>query len=112
MDRNVNICCLLPFLKKALVQNLICPFLLSSSELHFNLYRFIGNLDLCGQQVHKPCRTSLGFPAVLPHAASDEAAGKFSVPLEKTSLITAGGHFCNHFDSSSNLLSTGVGILY
>ncbi|THG22582.1 hypothetical protein TEA_013591 [Camellia sinensis var. sinensis] len=29
---------------------------------------FIGNLDLCGQQVNKPCRTSLGFPAVLPHA--------------------------------------------
>ncbi|KAG8379116.1 hypothetical protein BUALT_Bualt07G0054600 [Buddleja alternifolia] len=35
---------------------------------------FIGNLDLCGQQVEKPCRTSLGFPAVLPHAASDEAS--------------------------------------
>ncbi|KAG6753027.1 hypothetical protein POTOM_043071 [Populus tomentosa] len=30
---------------------------------------FIGNSDLCGRQVHKPCRTSLGFPAVLPHAA-------------------------------------------
>lgn len=37
--------------------------------------RFIGNLDLCGQQVSKPCRTSLGFPAVLPHAGSDQAAG-------------------------------------
>ncbi|KAL9314248.1 hypothetical protein ACSQ67_019700 [Phaseolus vulgaris] len=37
---------------------------------------FIGNLDLCGQQVQKPCRTSLGFPVVLPHAESDEAAGK------------------------------------
>ncbi|KNA09290.1 hypothetical protein SOVF_154970 [Spinacia oleracea] len=36
---------------------------------------FIGNLDLCGRQVHKPCRTSLGFPAVLPHAESDQAAG-------------------------------------
>ncbi|KAJ0527648.1 putative protein kinase RLK-Pelle-LRR-XIIIa family [Helianthus annuus] len=35
---------------------------------------FIGNLDLCGQQIHKPCKTSLGFPAVLPHAESDEAA--------------------------------------
>nr|XP_027121608.1 LRR receptor-like serine/threonine-protein kinase FEI 2 [Coffea arabica] len=34
---------------------------------------FIGNLDLCGQQVQKPCRTSLGFPAVLPRAESDEA---------------------------------------
>ncbi|KAI3726905.1 hypothetical protein L1987_66712 [Smallanthus sonchifolius] len=29
---------------------------------------FIGNLDLCGQQIHKPCKTSL------PHAESDEAA--------------------------------------
>ncbi|KAL8250465.1 hypothetical protein R6Q59_034158 [Mikania micrantha] len=35
---------------------------------------FIGNLDLCGQQIHKPCKTSLGFPAVLPRAESDEAA--------------------------------------
>ncbi|XP_076903910.1 LRR receptor-like serine/threonine-protein kinase FEI 2 [Bidens hawaiensis] len=35
---------------------------------------FIGNLELCGQQIHKPCKTSLGFPAVLPHAESDEAA--------------------------------------
>ncbi|PON86052.1 Serine/threonine protein kinase [Trema orientale] len=34
----------------------------------FGSSSFIGNLDLCGQQVHKPCRTSLGFPAVLPHA--------------------------------------------
>ncbi|KAK2993329.1 hypothetical protein RJ640_005365 [Escallonia rubra] len=30
--------------------------------------------NLCGQQVHRPCRTSLGFPAVLPHAQSDEVA--------------------------------------
>ncbi|KAB1217416.1 LRR receptor-like serine/threonine-protein kinase FEI 1 [Morella rubra] len=29
---------------------------------------FIGNLDLCGRQVHRPCRTSMGFPVVLPHA--------------------------------------------
>ncbi|KAK1422319.1 hypothetical protein QVD17_25352 [Tagetes erecta] len=35
---------------------------------------FIGNTDLCGQQIHKPCTTSLGFPAVLPRAESDEAA--------------------------------------
>ncbi|KAL6181571.1 hypothetical protein ACLB2K_048225 [Fragaria x ananassa] len=41
---------------------------------NFGNKSFIGNLDLCGQQVHKPCRTSLGFPAVLPHAASDESA--------------------------------------
>lgn len=36
--------------------------------------RFIGNLDLCGRQVNKPCHTSLGFPVVLPHAESDEVA--------------------------------------
>lgn len=39
------------------------------------MLRFIGNLDLCGQQVVKLCRTSMGFPVVLPHAESDEAAG-------------------------------------
>ncbi|TQD81403.1 hypothetical protein C1H46_033044 [Malus baccata] len=48
---------------------------------------FVGNLDLCGQQVHKPCRTSLGFPAVLPqNAVSDEAAGKFSIPFHQLSM--------------------------
>ncbi|XP_042482449.1 LRR receptor-like serine/threonine-protein kinase FEI 1 isoform X3 [Macadamia integrifolia] len=31
------------------------------------LHRFTGNLDLCGQQIQKPCQSSLGFPAVLPH---------------------------------------------
>ncbi|KAM1080949.1 hypothetical protein ACFX1X_015778 [Malus domestica] len=50
---------------------------------------FVGNLDLCGQQVHKPCRTSLGFPAVLPkNAVSDEAAGKFSIPFHQLSSRT------------------------
>ncbi|TXG50414.1 hypothetical protein EZV62_022938 [Acer yangbiense] len=50
---------------------------------------FIGNLDLCGRQVHKPCRTSMGFPAVLPHdAASDEAAGKF--PTKRSSHYMKG----------------------
>ncbi|GAB2223788.1 hypothetical protein Drorol1_Dr00004528 [Drosera rotundifolia] len=47
---------------------------------------FTGNLDLCGRQVHKPCRTSLGFPVVLPHASSDEA----SVPTKKSSHYTRG----------------------
>ncbi|KAK6249918.1 hypothetical protein SCA6_003923 [Theobroma cacao] len=47
---------------------------------------FIGNLDLCGQQVHKPCRTSLGFPAVLPHAESDEVA----VPTKRSSHYIKG----------------------
>ncbi|KAI8018354.1 LRR receptor-like serine/threonine-protein kinase FEI 1 [Camellia lanceoleosa] len=47
---------------------------------------FIGNLDLCGQQVNKPCRTSLGFPAVLPHAESDEAA----VPPKRPSHFIKG----------------------
>ncbi|KZV23347.1 Leucine-rich repeat protein kinase family protein isoform 1 [Dorcoceras hygrometricum] len=47
---------------------------------------FTGNLDLCGQQVGKPCRTSLGFPAVLPHAASDEAV----VPKGRSSHFIKG----------------------
>ncbi|KAH1117682.1 hypothetical protein GLYMA_17G096500v4 [Glycine max] len=42
----------------------------------FDKNSFVGNVDLCGRQVQKPCRTSLGFPVVLPHAESDEAAGK------------------------------------
>ncbi|RAL39033.1 hypothetical protein DM860_011519 [Cuscuta australis] len=47
----------------------------------FGSKSFIGNLDLCGQQVNKPCKTSLGFPAVLPQAQSDKA----SVPVKKPS---------------------------
>ncbi|XP_030531392.1 LRR receptor-like serine/threonine-protein kinase FEI 2 [Rhodamnia argentea] len=47
---------------------------------------FTGNLDLCGQQVQKPCRTSMGFPAVLPHAESDEA----SVPAKRSSHYMKG----------------------
>ncbi|XP_044476535.1 LRR receptor-like serine/threonine-protein kinase FEI 2 isoform X2 [Mangifera indica] len=47
---------------------------------------FIGNLDLCGQQINKPCRTSMGFPAVLPHASSDEAA----VPTRRSSHYIKG----------------------
>ncbi|KAJ4828120.1 hypothetical protein Tsubulata_050928 [Turnera subulata] len=62
----------------------------------FGNISFIGNSDLCGRQVQKPCRTSLGFPAVLPHAASDEAAGKFHLDLLQrsdacTKLITFHG---------------------
>lgn len=58
--------------------------------------RFIGNLDLCGRQIQKPCRTSLGFPVVIPHdAVSDEASGKsypwigFKIPsnMTKTNYI-------------------------
>lgn len=47
----------------------------------FQKNSFIGNLDLCGRQIEKPCRTSLGFPVVIPHAESDEAA----VPPKKSS---------------------------
>ncbi|XAR50093.1 Non-specific serine/threonine protein kinase [Bertholletia excelsa] len=47
---------------------------------------FIGNLDLCGRQVNKMCRTSLGFPAVLPHAESDEA----SEPTKRSSHYIKG----------------------
>ncbi|RZC60729.1 hypothetical protein C5167_022491 [Papaver somniferum] len=42
----------------------------------FRKNSFIGNLDLCGPQIMKPCQGSLGFPAVLPHgphAESEEA---------------------------------------
>ncbi|KAI3766795.1 hypothetical protein L2E82_16868 [Cichorium intybus] len=57
---------------------------------NFGNNSYIGNLDLCGQQIHKPCKTSLGFPAVLPHAASDEAAvPKHSSPYMKGVLIAA-----------------------
>ncbi|KAG5056639.1 hypothetical protein AAZX31_05G029100 [Glycine max] len=46
----------------------------------FDKSSFIGNVDLCGRQVQKPCRTSFGFPVVLPHAESDEAAGPTKRP--------------------------------
>lgn len=51
------------------------------------IFRFIGNLDLCGRQVHRPCRTSMGFPAVLPHASSDEVAGKYSVVVHLSTKL-------------------------
>ncbi|CAH8392809.1 unnamed protein product [Eruca vesicaria subsp. sativa] len=38
----------------------------------FGADSFTGNLDLCGRQIHKPCRSSMGFPVVLPHAESDD----------------------------------------
>ncbi|CAL0307219.1 unnamed protein product [Lupinus luteus] len=47
---------------------------------------FIGNSGLCGRQVQKPCRTSLGFPVVLPHAESDEAV----VPTKRSSHYMKG----------------------
>ncbi|XP_022921568.1 LRR receptor-like serine/threonine-protein kinase FEI 2 [Cucurbita moschata] len=47
---------------------------------------FLDNQGLCGRQVNKPCRTSLGFPAVLPHAESDEAA----VPAKRSSHYLKG----------------------
>ncbi|KAF5208256.1 Receptor-like protein kinase [Thalictrum thalictroides] len=42
---------------------------------------FVGNLDLCGLQIHRPCLGSLGFPAVLPHSNNDEPA----VPTKRSS---------------------------
>ncbi|WJX84536.1 hypothetical protein P8452_67104 [Trifolium repens] len=47
----------------------------------FQKNSFFGNSDLCGRQIQKPCRTSLGFPVVIPHAESDEVA----VPTTKRS---------------------------
>ncbi|KAL8147515.1 hypothetical protein AgCh_005004 [Apium graveolens] len=49
--------------------------------------RFIGNLDLCGRQVNKPCHTSLGFPVILPHTESDEVA---AVPNKRPSHYVKG----------------------
>ncbi|KAF6159926.1 hypothetical protein GIB67_033010 [Kingdonia uniflora] len=49
----------------------------------FGRKSFTGNLDLCGPQVQKPCQGSLGFPAMLPHAESEEAPSKF-LYLSKT----------------------------
>nr|QAS62442.1 LRR receptor-like serine/threonine-protein kinase FEI 1 [Sedum alfredii] len=40
----------------------------------FGSNSFSGNRDLCGRQLNKACRNSLGFPAVVPHAESDNAA--------------------------------------
>ncbi|XP_013606860.1 PREDICTED: LRR receptor-like serine/threonine-protein kinase FEI 1 isoform X3 [Brassica oleracea var. oleracea] len=50
-----------------------------------------GNLDLCGRQIHKPCRSSMGFPVVLPHAESDDESDspKRSSHLIKGILIGA-----------------------
>ncbi|CAM8940309.1 unnamed protein product [Rhodiola kirilowii] len=42
---------------------------------------FTGNRDLCGRQLNKACRDSMGFPAVVPHAESDNAA----VPVKRPS---------------------------
>lgn len=42
---------------------------------------FEGNFNLCGQQVQKQCRTSQGFPVVLPHEEIDNP----DVPVTKHS---------------------------
>jgi hypothetical protein len=42
----------------------------------FGVETFTGNLDLCGRQIRKPCRSSMGFPVVLPHAESADESGK------------------------------------
>ncbi|KAJ4974058.1 hypothetical protein NE237_007232 [Protea cynaroides] len=44
---------------------------------------FTGNLDLCGQQIQKPCPNSLGFPAVLPHEEQGEPVPQ--VPTKRSS---------------------------
>ncbi|XP_013661180.2 LRR receptor-like serine/threonine-protein kinase FEI 1 [Brassica napus] len=57
----------------------------------FGADSFTGNLDLCGRQIHKPCRSSMGFPVVLPHAESDDESDspKRSSHLIKGILIGA-----------------------
>ncbi|KAG5032109.1 hypothetical protein JHK85_016091 [Glycine max] len=52
---------------------------------------FIGNLDLCGRQVQKPCRTSLGFPVVLPHAEIPDKRSSHYVKWVLVGAITIMG---------------------
>ena len=52
------------------------------------MVRFTGNLDLCGPQIHKPCRSSMGFPVVLPHAVTDDESGKFLVTTKPTLFVS------------------------
>ncbi|GAB2269929.1 hypothetical protein Dimus_004847 [Dionaea muscipula] len=70
---------------------------------------FIGNLDLCGRQVHKPCRTSLGFPVVLPHAASDEVD---PVPTKKSSSRYTRGILIGAMTTSAVALVALVAFLW
>ncbi|XP_077233730.1 leucine-rich repeat protein kinase family protein [Tasmannia lanceolata] len=46
---------------------------------------FTGNLDLCGLQVQKLCRASMGFPVVLPHTDSNSGEGVSAVPTKRLS---------------------------
>ncbi|KAG7535217.1 Protein kinase domain [Arabidopsis thaliana x Arabidopsis arenosa] len=52
----------------------------------FGVETFTGNLDLCGRQIRKPCRSSMGFPVVLPHAESDDE----SDPPKRSSRLIKG----------------------
>ncbi|CAN8251857.1 unnamed protein product [Cochlearia groenlandica] len=52
----------------------------------FGAESFTGNLDLCGHQIHKPCRSSMGFPVVLPHAESEDE----SDPPKRSSRLIKG----------------------
>ncbi|CAH9092496.1 unnamed protein product [Cuscuta europaea] len=56
----------------------------------FGSKSFIGNVDLCGQQVNKACKTSMGFPAVLPHAESDEASVSVKKPSHYMRAVVIG----------------------
>lgn len=52
--------------------------------------------------MNKPCQTSLGFPAVLPHAESDEAAGNFSFHFKEviTTIILQSDESVTLFSST------------
>ncbi|CAH9060162.1 unnamed protein product [Cuscuta epithymum] len=56
----------------------------------FRSKSFIGNVDLCGQQVNKPCKTSMGFPAVFPHAESNEALVSVKKPYHYMRAVVIG----------------------
>eukprot|EP01018_Ginkgo_biloba_P001409 Gb_27837 [translate_table: standard] len=44
----------------------------------FGNHSFVGNLDLCGQQVNTLCKNALGFPAVIPDSDYDIDPGDLS----------------------------------
>ncbi|KAK1266766.1 LRR receptor-like serine/threonine-protein kinase FEI 1 [Acorus gramineus] len=50
----------------------------------FKINSFVGNLDLCGTQVRKICRGSLGFPAVLPNSGNEDPPGISPVESKKS----------------------------
>jgi hypothetical protein len=55
----------------------------------FGNHSFVGDLDLCGQQLDTLCKKSLGFPVVLPDSDcdADPTSTKPSGRISKESLL-------------------------